>query len=240
MELIEFELALADLDTVVRALERVQRKARTGDKQAVFEAELLTRVQKFLEAGKWLRSQDWKSVEEEVIKPLCLMTMKPILYVANVASDDLEGSSALAQQVAARAEATGASWLPVCGDIEAELSAMEPADRFEFMADLGIASPGLDRLIQAVYSILGLQTFYTAGEKEIRAWTVTRGMTAPVGASVIHTDFERLFIRAQIYSLEDLVALGSEASVKAAGKMRTEGRSYVLRENDICYFLLGR
>jgi GTP-binding protein YchF len=240
MELIEFELALADLDTVVRALERVQRKARTGDKQAVFEAELLTRVQKFLEAGKWLRSQDWKSVEEEVIKPLCLMTMKPILYVANVASDDLEGSSALAQQVAARAEATGASWLPVCGDIEAELSAMEPADRFEFMADLGIASPGLDRLIQAVYSILGLQTFYTAGEKEIRAWTVTKGMTAPVGASVIHTDFERLFIRAQIYSLEDLVALGSEASVKAAGKMRTEGRSYVLRENDICYFLLGR
>ena len=240
MELIELELALADLETVTKGIDRVARKSRTGDKQALFELEVFERAKGLLEEGRWLRTHDWKEAEADAIKPLCLMTMKPLLYVANVADDDLDGSSALAQQVAARAEQFGAQWLPVCGDIEAELGAMEEDERQVFMEELGIQATGLDRLIQTIYTLLGLQTFYTAGEKEIRAWTIKRGTTAPVAAGVIHTDFEKLFIKAQIYSLQDLIEHKSEPALKAAGKVRTEGRNYIMQNEDICHFMIGR
>jgi GTP-binding protein YchF len=240
MELIEIELALADLETVKRARERVFRRTRTGDKQAAFEHELLGRTEELLGAGTWLRGLPWKPAEEEVLRPLCLLTMKPVLYVANVADDDLEGRSAHAQVVAERARRTGAGWIPVCGDIEAELRTLPIAERPAFMRELGMKQAGLDRLVQEVYRLLGLQTFYTAGEKEIRAWTIRRGTAALDAAGVIHTDFAKHFVRAQVYSLADLERYGSEAAVKAAGKIRTEGRDYVLRDHDICYFLVGK
>ncbi len=240
MELIELELCLADLETVGKALDRVARKARTGDKQAVLELDTFTRAKTMLENGTWLRNQEWKATEVEALKPLCLLTMKAILYVANVADDDLDAKSPLANQVAERAKKSGASWIPICGDLECELRSMGAEDRASFMKELGIAETGLDRLVQSVYRLLSLQTYYTAGEKEIRAWTIHQGTTAPAAAGVIHTDFEKQFIRAQIYSLEDLVAYGSEASVRAAGKIRTEGRDYVMRDHDICHFLIGK
>ena len=240
MDVIEIELALADLETVTKATERVVRKARAGDKDAIYEKGVFEKAGALLEEGTQLRMVDWSTQEREALRPLCLMTLKPVLYVANVADDDLAGASPLVAQVAARAEATGAVWLPVCADIEGELRSMEPDDRKMFMEELGVERSGLERLIQAVYELLGLQTYFTAGEKEIRAWTIHRGDTGPTAAGVIHTDFERLFIRAEVYSVADLEEHESEAAIRAAGKLRTEGRDYALQDGDVCHFLIGK
>ncbi len=240
IEVIELELALADLETLGKAIDRVSKKARAGDKDAIFEKELFERAAKLLEEGQLLRAIDWKEREREALRPLCLMSTKRMLYVANVADDDLEGTSAHARAVAERAEATGSAWLPICTDIESELRTMEPEERAAFMADLGIEKLGLDRLIRSVYDLLGLQTYYTAGPKEIRAWTIHVGWTGPKAAGVIHSDFEKGYIRAEVYSVADLVKHKTEAAIKAAGKMRTEGRDYVLRPEDVCHFLIGK
>jgi ribosome-binding ATPase len=166
--------------------------------------------------------------------------MKPVLYVANVGDDDMDGNGPLAQAVRAHAAATHAEVVPLCGDLEGELMAMPKEDRASFLADLGLQEPGLNRLIRKVYDLLGLQSYFTAGPIEIRAWTIHKGDTAPVAAGVIHTDFEKHFIRAEIYSIEDLVKYESEAAVKAAGKLRVEGRDYAMREGDLAHFLIGK
>ena len=168
------------------------------------------------------------------------MTIKPMLYVANVADDDMGGENEHARAVAEYAASVGAEWIPVCADLECELRGMEEDDRALFMEELGIERLGLERLVRAVYDLLGLQTFYTAGPKEVRAWTIRRGTAAPQAAGVIHTDFEKGFIRAECYSIADLVEYETEAAIKGAGKLRTEGRDYLLREDDICHFLIGK
>jgi ribosome-binding ATPase len=240
IEVIELELILADLDTVTKAIDRVGRKTRTGDKAAIAEVEVLKKAAAILEEGRLLRTEEWKDGEKEVLRPLCLMTSKRMLYVANVADDDLDGASKHAQAVAAYAEKSGAEWLPICGDIECELRQMDDEDAKVFMEDLGIKELGLHRLVKGIYHLLGLQTFYTAGPKEIRAWTIHQGDIAPKAAGVIHTDFEKAFIRAEVYQVTDLVEHGTETAIRAAGKLRTEGRDYVMRPDDVCHFLVGK
>ncbi len=240
MEVIEIELALADLETVQRALDRVGKKARAGDKEALLEQATFERAKVSLESGTSVRGLDWTDPERRALASLCLMTMKPVLFVANVSADDLGGKSPLVEAVEAHARATGAGCIALCADIEGDLSGMEPADRAAFLADLGLPESGLTRLIRATYDLLGLQTYFTAGEKEVRAWTIHKGDKAPVAAGVIHTDFEKLFIRAEVYSVGDLVQHKTEAAIKAAGKLRVEGREYVMRESDVVHFLIGK
>jgi ribosome-binding ATPase YchF (GTP1/OBG family) len=206
----------------------------------VLQKAAFERAKDLLEKGTSLRTQTWNKIEREALSPLFLITMKPVLYVANVGDDDMEGKSALAEVVRAHAKATGAEMIPLCGDLEGELMAMPKEDRAAFLADLGMKEPGLNRLIRKVYDLLGLQSFFTAGPIEIRAWTIHKGDPAPVAAGVIHTDFEKHFIRAEVYSIEDLVQYKSEAAVKAAGKLRVEGREYAMREGDLVHFLIGK
>ncbi|QDU66618.1 redox-regulated ATPase YchF [Engelhardtia mirabilis] len=240
IEVIELELGLADLETLNKAHERVSKKARAGDKDSIFERDTYDVARQHLEAGGQLRAREWSDRERAALRPLFLITMKPVLYVANVADDDLAGESPLVGAVRAHAEATGSGVVVLSGDIEGEIAGMDPADRAEFMADLGLVESGLERLAHSTYDLLGLQTYFTAGEKEIRAWTIQRGWTAPKAAGVIHTDFEKLFIRAEVYSVDDLVQFKTEAAIKAAGKLRVEGREYVMREGDVCHFLIGK
>jgi GTP-binding protein YchF len=231
---------MADLETLQKAADRSAKKARAGDKDAVFEKDVFARAVQALEAGKPLRTESWSPRELEALKPLFLITIKPVLFVANVSDKDLEGKHPFVGVVRAYAERTGARMIALCGNLEGEIAALDPADRAEFLREMGIAEPGLARLARATYDLLGLQTFFTAGQKEIRAWTIQRGWAAPQAAGVIHSDFEKLFIRAEIYSIDDLVKHGSEAAIKAAGKLRVEGRDYVMRESDVCHFLIGK
>ena len=240
MEVLELELVLGDLDTVSRNLERVGKKARAAEKQALFEQQVFARAKEALEQGKTLRTLDWKPAELEALRPLFLITLKPTLYVANIDQADLEGTSERAALVAAHAERMRAQSTALCGDIECELVNMQPEERAEFQREFKIAELGLPRLIRATYALLGLQTFFTAGPKEIRAWTIHRGDTAPLAAGVIHTDFEKHFIRAEIYSVEDLEAHKSEPAIRAAGKLRVEGRDYVMRPRDVAHFLIAK
>ena len=237
---LELELALADLDTVTRALERVSKKARAGDKQAIFEQGVFGRAKELLADGVQLRTVEWKKPDLAALKPLFLITLKPVLLVANIDQDDLTGTSAWGSLVRAQAEKHKDQWIELCGDLECELVNMEPAEREEFQRELSIPELGMPRLIRATYKLLGLQTFFTAGPKEIRAWTIHKGDTGPIAAGVIHTDFEKAYVRAEVYSVEDLLAHHTEAAIKAAGKMRVEGRDYVMREGDVAHFLVSR
>ncbi|MBM3976723.1 MAG: redox-regulated ATPase YchF [Planctomycetes bacterium] len=240
IEVIDLELALADIETLERAADRAGKKARAQDKQALFEKDTCERALAALKAGQPLRSIDWKSAERDVLKPLFLITIKPVLYVANVAENDPDGRSPLVDKVRAHAAATGSRMVALCGSIEGEIMGLAPEERGAFLADMGLKEPGLHRLIREAYALLGLQTYYTAGPKEIRAWTIHKGDTAPVAAGVIHTDFEKFFIRAEIYSVDDLVQYKTEAAIKAAGKLRSEGREYVMHDADVCHFLIGK
>jgi GTP-binding protein YchF len=240
IEVVELELALADMETLARSAERVGKKARAGDKEALYQKEVFERAVKALEGGTQLRRVEWKPEERAALRPLFLITAKPVLYVANVADDDLAGESPLAERVRAHAAATGADCVALSGAIEGELASMAPDERAAFQAELGIAESGLDRLARQAYHLLALQTFFTAGPKEIRAWTIRRGDKAPRAAGVIHSDFEAGFIRAECYSVEDLEELGSEAAIRAAGRLRVEGREYAMREGDIVHFLFNR
>ncbi len=240
IEIIELELVLADLDTVQKAIERNKKKMRSQDKEAVAAEAAYLRAEALLEAGTLLRTVTWSEQERLHLKPLCLMTSKSMLYVANVADDDLAGEGALAQRVAAHATKVDAAFVPFCGDLESELRKLDDEERAEFMSELGVTELGLGRLITEVYRVLGLRTYYTAGEKEIRAWTIRAGDRAPVAAGVIHTDFEKGFIRAEVYSVDDLDQHKSESAIRAAGRLRTEGRDYVMQEGDVCHFLVGK
>ena len=240
LETVELELVLADLETVQRNVERVAKKARLGDRELQAELAVLEKAVAILEDGRSLRSESWTSEERGFLRPLFLLTIKDVLVVANVGEDDLDGAGDAPRALAVAAANRGLGFLVFCGELEHGLRSMDPDERAIFQKEFGLTEPGLDRLIRSTYELLTLQTFFTAGEKEIRAWTVCQGATAPTGAGEIHSDFVKGFIRAEIYSVNDLVEHRSEAAIKAAGQMRTEGKGYVLQEGDVCHFLVGR
>ena len=235
IEIIDTELALADLGSVEKALDRAAKASKAGDKDALRRRALLERVKAQLDQVRPVRALGLTEEEQRDIRDLHLLTAKPVMYVANVAENGFEGNPFLAV-IEARAITEGAAVVPVCAAIEAEIAQLEEADRAEFLAELKLSEPGLDRLIRAAYRLLGLQTFFTAGPKEARAWTVRVGATAPQAAGVIHTDFERGFIRAEVIAFEDYVGLRGEAGAREAGKLRLEGKEYVMHEGDVVHF----
>ena len=239
IDTVAVELALADMQTIENGLPKAQKTARAGDKDAKLRVAALEKSLSHLHADQPLRTLTLTPPEHGAIQGFGLLTAKPILFVANVDEDDLAGEGARVQQVRRHAESVGASVVPVCAKLEAEIAELDPADRAEACESLGLAEPALALLARAAYGTLGLQSFFTAGEKEVRAWTVKRGATAPQAAGVIHTDFERGFIRAEVYGLEDLEQYGSEKELRAAGKLRVEGKAYVMQDGDICHFLFN-
>ena len=235
IETIDTELALADLESVDKALQRVERAAKANDKEAMAKRPVLEKLQAALNEGKAARSVGLDDEERAAIRDLFLLTMKPLMYVANVREDGFENNPYL-DAVRQRAETEGAVVVPVCAAIEEELAQLDEADRGEFLASMGLSEPGLDRVIRAAYTLLGLQTYFTAGEKEVRAWTVKRGATAPQAASVIHTDFEKGFIRAETVSFEDYIRYKGESGARDAGRLRLEGKEYRVQEGDVLHF----
>jgi hypothetical protein len=236
IEVINTELALADLATVEKQLARYTKQARAGgDKTAQRMVPVLEKIESALDEGRPARSVDLAREELALVRPLFLLTMKPTMYVANVSEDGFTDNSLL-DAVTAVADKEGAPVVAICAALEAQLFDMSEEDKKLFLSDLGLQEPGLNRLIRAAYDLLGLQTYFTAGEKEVRAWTIHKGDTAPEAAGVIHTDFERGFIRAEVISYEDYVALKGEAGAKEAGKMRVEGKEYVVRDGDVVHF----
>jgi ribosome-binding ATPase len=235
IETIDTELALADLDSVEKALARADRSARSGDKEAKVRAEVLARVREGLDAGRPARALDLSADDRAELRDLFLLTLKPVMYVANVLEDGFVDNPHL-DAVRARAEAEGAELVPVSAAIEEELAQMDAADRDPFLADLGLEEPGLNRVIRAAYRLLGLQTYFTAGPKEVRAWTVKAGSTAPQAAAVIHTDFEKGFIRAETIGFDDFIRFRGEAGARDAGRLRLEGKEYRVQEGDVLHF----
>ncbi|OHX15487.1 redox-regulated ATPase YchF [Chromobacterium amazonense] len=238
IETILTELALADLSAVEKAIAREGKKAKSGDKDARALIAVLDKLVPHLNEGKPARSLGLSDEEKALIKPLCLLTIKPAMYVANVAEDGFSNNPLLAK-VEEYAAKEGAPVVALCAAIESEIAELEDADKAEFLETLGLEEPGLDRLIRAGYKLLGLQTYFTAGVKEVRAWTIHIGDTAPQAAGVIHTDFERGFIRAQTIAYADFIAYGGEAKAKEAGKMRAEGKEYVVQDGDVMNFLFN-
>ncbi|MFM8399128.1 MAG: DUF933 domain-containing protein, partial [Pirellula sp.] len=229
----------ADIQSVETALPKAERAARTGDKEAKFRVGVIQKCLEHLNSEQPVRSLVLDEAESKAIRSFGLMTAKPILYIANVDESDLHGQGAMVQAVRELATRKGALVVPVCAKLEAEIAELEEPDRSEMLAAVGLEEPALQTVARQTYRTLGLQSYFTAGEKEIRAWTIPIGATAPQAAGVIHTDFERGFIRCECYSLEDLEKLGSEKEIRASGKMRTEGKSYVVQDGDICHFLFN-
>ncbi|TIC79555.1 redox-regulated ATPase YchF [Crenobacter intestini] len=238
LETIGIELALADLSAVEKAIVRENKKGRSGDKDAQKLVALLEKLVPHLNEGKPVRAFKLDADDRAMLKPLCLLTIKPAMYVANVAEDGFDNNPHL-DKLKALAEAEGAPVVAVCAAIESEIADLDEEDKAEFLADMGLEEPGLNRLIRAAYKLLGLQTYFTAGVKEVRAWTIHVGDTAPQAAGVIHTDFERGFIRAQTIAYDDFIAYGGEAKAKEAGKMRSEGKDYVVQDGDVMNFLFN-
>ncbi len=237
-EVVDLELSQADLATLERNIERVAKKARAGDKDCQREKELFEKARDHLQTDQPLRTHAWSALELKALQPLFLMTVKPMLFVANVGDDDVAGEGTHVAALREYAARSGSEVLPLCGDIEAELVRMDGDERAMFMEELGFTESGLGQLIHKGFDLLGLQTFFTAGEKEVRAWVIRKGDTGPVGAGVIHTDFVKRYIRAEVYQFDDLMEHRSEAAIKAAGKLRVEGKDYVLQDGDICHFLI--
>jgi len=238
MAVINTELALADLATAEKALQRHQKTARAGDKDAIKMVVLLEKIIAQLNQAQTIRSLALDADDLALLKPYGFLTAKRCLYIANVKEDGFDDNPHLkAVQTAAAAEQ--APVVAVCAAVEAEIAELDDADKAEFLMDLGMTEPGLNRVIRAAYSLLGLQTYFTAGVKEVRAWTIPVGATAPQAASVIHTDFERGFIRAQTISYEDFLAYKGEAGAKEAGRMRSEGKDYVVQDGDVLNFLFN-
>ncbi|MGA7951137.1 MAG: redox-regulated ATPase YchF [Thiobacillaceae bacterium] len=238
LETINTELALADLATVEKAMARAAKTARAGDKEAQKLVTVLERVTASLNEGRPARAAGLDEEQAALLKPLFLLTAKPVLYIANV---DEEGfhDNPLLDTLCVRAKEEHAPVVPVCAALEAELQELSPEERLEFLKELGWDEPGLNRVIRSTYGLLGLQTYFTAGVKEVRAWTIHKGDTAPRAAGVIHTDFERGFIRAQTISYEDFIVCKGEHGAKEAGKMRAEGKDYVVKDGDVMNFLFN-
>lgn len=246
IEVIDTELMLSDLATVDSSLQKAARSAKSGDKEAKARLALLEKCQPVLAEGKPIRNLIASGAldpdELKALKSFGLITAKPVLYVANVDEGDLHGDGELVGRVKARAEEEGGapgSVVPVCAKIESELAELDDADRAELLESVGLEEPALAALARAAYALLGYQSYFTAGEKEVRAWTVPIGATAPQAAGVIHTDFEAKFIRAEVYTLDDLTNHETEKAIRDAGKMRAEGKAYVVQDGDICHFLTG-
>ena len=235
IETIGTELALADLETVSRAITRLTRAAKSQDKEAVARLEIAERVAAALDKGTPVRAQALSAEALDLLNDLHLLTAKPLMYIANVAENGFTDNPLLAQ-VEAHASQEGAEVVPVCAALESEIAQLDAAERAEFLAELGLSEPGLDRVVRGTYRLLNLQTFFTAGPKEVRAWTVRKGATAPRAAGVIHTDFQKGFIRAEVIAFDDFVACGGEQGAKDAGKWRLEGKEYVMHEGDVVHF----
>jgi ribosome-binding ATPase len=235
IETIQTELALADLATVEKALQRESKLAKSGVKEVIKFVTLLEMVRAHLDQGKPVRSLGLDKEEQLLLQPLCLLTAKPAIYVANV---DEKGftNNPLLERVQEYAAGEGAPVVAICAALEAEIADMPDEDKQIFLADMNLEEPGLNRLIRAAYQLLGLQTYFTAGVKEVRAWTISKGDTAPQAAAVIHTDFEKGFIRAEVISYDDFIACKGEQGAKEAGKMRLEGKEYVVKDGDVMHF----
>ena len=238
IEVINTELALADLASAERALHRNQKLARSGDKDAIKLVALLERIMPELDQARPVRMLKLDDEDKAILKPFCFITAKPVMYVANVTEDGFQGNPLL-DAVEKYGAAEGAPVVAVCAAIEAEIADLDDEDKDEFLADLGMDEPGLNRVIRAGYQLLGLQTYFTAGVKEVRAWTIRVGDTAPKAAGVIHTDFEHGFIRAQTIAYDDFIAFKGEQGAKEAGKMRSEGKEYVVQDGDVLNFLFN-
>jgi GTP-binding protein YchF len=238
IETINLELSLADLEAVDKRLAKVQRAAKGNDKEAKAELAVLEKIKPALEAGKPVRSLEFNEDDQQIVKGLFLLTSKPVLYVANIAEDDMADpeNSKYFQVVADYAKQEGAQAIGVAAETEEEIAELDDDDKADFLAAEGVEEPGLNKLIRASYKLLGLETFFTAGGKETRAWTFKRGTKAPQAAGIIHSDFERGFIRAEVMSFDALDEAGSEAKVKENGKLRLEGKDYVMQDGDIVEF----
>ncbi|MDA1370230.1 MAG: redox-regulated ATPase YchF [Proteobacteria bacterium] len=235
IETINTELALADLETLEKGLDRVSRVAKSGDKDAQRQALLLEKVKAHLDQAKPVRTLNLYKEEQADLYSLHLLTMKPVMYIANVDESGFENNPYL-NTVISIAETEGAEVVAICNKLESEIAELEDNEKLEFLQELGMVEPGLDRVIRAGYKLLGLQTYFTAGEKEVRAWTVKQGATAPAAAGVIHTDFEKGFIRAEIVSYADFVVNNGEHGAKEAGKWRLEGKEYIVQDGDVIHF----
>lgn len=235
IEVIDTELALSDLESVDKSADKVGRVAKSGDKAAKAKLAVLEKVQAHLDEGKPIRSMGLSEDELDELYDLHLITTKPVMYIANVSDDGFENNPHL-DAVQKHADEEGALVVPVCASIEEELIELDAGEAKEFLSDLGLEEPGLNRVIRAGYSLLGLQTYFTAGVKEVRAWTVAIGATAPQAAAVIHTDFEKGFIRAETIAYEDFVANNGEQGAKEAGKLRVEGKDYIVKDGDVMHF----
>ena len=238
IETINTELALADMETVEKTLQREGKKAKSGDKEAIALVAVLDKVQKCLDQGKMVRTLGLDADDLQLLKPLCLITVKPVMYLANVDEGGFDNNPLLAR-VAEFAAKENAPVVAICAKIESEIADLEDEDKTLFLEEMGLEEPGLDRVIRAAYDLLGLQTYFTAGVKEVRAWTVKKGATAPQAAGVIHTDFERGFIRAEVIGFNDYVANKGEQGSKEAGKMRLEGKAYIVQDGDVMHFLFN-
>ena len=235
IEIINTELILADMETAEKALQRAEKNSKSGDKEQIALRELMKKVKAHLDLGQTLRSMPLTKEAQLQLKPLCFLTIKPTLYIANVSENGFENNPYLdtVREIATTEEA---QVVAICAAIEQELSELDPEDASAFLNEMGLNEPGLNRVIRAGYALLGLHTFFTAGEKEVRAWTVKTGATAPQAAGVIHTDFERGFIRAETTSFDDYIEYGGEQGAKEAGKLRLEGKEYVVRDGDVMHF----
>ncbi len=239
IEVIDTELCLADLATVEKALARYSKQAKAGgDKEAKLLVAVLEKCQKQLDQARPVRALALSKEERNTLRQFFLLTAKPVLYAANVKEDGFQNNPYL-EAVKAHAAQENADVVPICAAIEAEIADLSDEDKQLFLAEMGMSEPGLNRLIRAAYHLLGLQTFFTAGVKEVRAWTIHRGDTAPQAAGAIHSDFERGFIRAQTIAYEDFIACGGEQGAKEAGKMRAEGKEYVVQDGDVIHFLFN-
>jgi GTP-binding protein YchF len=235
IETIATELLLADMDTLARAVERAAKAARSQDKSAIARHRFLEELKAHVDAGEPARTFEVPDDQRANFRELHLITAKPVMYIANVDEDGFDDNPQL-EAVRERAAAEGAIVVPVCAKIEAELAQLEPEEQTEFLAELGFEEPGLNRVIRAGYDLLGLQTFFTCGPKEVKAWTVAKGATAPQAAGEIHSDMQRGFIRAEVTAFDDFVAHGGEQGAKDAGRWRLEGKQYVMHEGDVCHF----
>lgn len=235
IDIINTELALADLESVEKQLQRVLRVAKSGDKDAIKQKEMLERLQDHLGEGKPVRAMELDENEAALVKQFHLLTVKPTMYIANVDEDGFENNPHL-DTVRELAESEGAQIVAICNKLEAEIAELDDEERDVFLEDLGMEEPGLDRVIRAGYNLLGLQTYFTAGVKEVRAWTVKVGATAPQAAGVIHTDFEKGFIRAEVVSYDDFTEHNGEQGAKEAGRWRLEGKDYIVQDGDVVHF----
>ncbi|MBN1684892.1 MAG: redox-regulated ATPase YchF [Gammaproteobacteria bacterium] len=235
IDVINTELVLADIETVDKALIRVSKKAKSGDKEALLEKKSLEKMLHYLNQEKPIRLIDLDEADKKLLKTLPLLTAKPILYLANIAENQLQGN-VLLDQVSKKAQEEQSKVVPVCAAIESEIAELDEEGKNEFLTALGLKEPGLNRVIRAAYELLELETFFTAGPKEVRAWTIKRGETAPQAAGKIHSDFEKGFIRAEVIAYDDFVKYGGEPGAKEAGKWRLEGRDYIVHDGDVMHF----